>query len=191
MAKAKPTKHTAAEIAAKAKAANTNMGGGEAGMKDRLGGAAGHSKFLCNHCKTPLTSLTQAKQHHESKHDKLPFAESDYTDVHELHGGVTTQGIAVRGTTNAEKIVGARSRARAAARCARTHAVVQRITACSRALRSHACSRALRSHACAVRSSRALRRARTRALRAAAHLPPRGAPRLYQRHKGNGGAGGE
>lgn len=104
MAKAKPTKHTAAEIAAKAKAANTNMGGGEAGMKDRLGGAAGHSKFLCNHCKTPLTSLTQAKQHHESKHDKLAFAESDYTDVHEMHGGVTTQGIAVRGTTNAEKI---------------------------------------------------------------------------------------
>jgi hypothetical protein len=110
MAKAKPTKHTAAEIAAKAKAANTNMGGGEAGMKDRLGGAAGHSKFLCNHCKTPLTSLTQAKQHHESKHDKLPFSESDYTDVHELHGGVTTQGIAVRGTTNAEKIVGACAR---------------------------------------------------------------------------------
>jgi hypothetical protein len=26
------------------------------------------------------------------------------TDVHELHGFVTTQGVAVRGTTNAEKI---------------------------------------------------------------------------------------
>jgi hypothetical protein len=104
MAKAKPTKHTAAEIAAKAKAANTNMGGGAAGLKDRKGGEAGHSKFLCQHCKTPLTSLVQAKAHHEAKHDKIAFSEGDYTDVHELHGGVTTQGIAVRGTTNAEKI---------------------------------------------------------------------------------------
>ena len=142
MAKAKPTKHTAAEIAAKAKAANTNMGGGEAGMKDRLGGAAGHSKFLCNHCKTPLTSLTQAKQHHESKHDKLPFAESDYTDVHELHGGVTTQGIAVRGTTNAEKIVGARARTRPRAALARTRpcAVLARMQPCAALARMRPCA---------------------------------------------------
>ena len=104
MAKAKPTKHTAAECAMKAKLANTNMGGGKEGLKDRLGGAAGHSKFLCDHCKTPLTSLVQARIHHDAKHDKIEFRESDYTDVHEIHGGVTTAGVAVRGTTNAEKI---------------------------------------------------------------------------------------
>lgn len=104
MAKAKPTKHTAAEIAGKAHAATVNAGGGAAGLKDRLGGAAGHSKFMCSHCKTPCTSLVQARAHHDSKHEKLPFSESDYTNIHELHGGVTTVGVAVRGTTNAEKL---------------------------------------------------------------------------------------
>ena len=57
-----------------------------------------------SHCKTPLTSLVQARIHHDAKHDKLAFTESDYFDVHEAHGGVTTAGIAVRGTTNAEKL---------------------------------------------------------------------------------------
>ena len=106
MAKAKPTKHTSAEIAGKAKAALTNAGGGKDGLKDRLGGAsvAGHSRFLCQHCKAPVTSLTQAKIHHDAKHEKIAFAESDYFDAHEAAGGVTTAGIAVRGTTNAEKL---------------------------------------------------------------------------------------
>ncbi len=81
-----------------------NAGGGKEGLKDRLGGGVGHSRFLCSHCKTPVTSLKQAQIHHDAKHDKLPFAEADYIDVHEAAGGVTTQGIAVRGTTNAEKL---------------------------------------------------------------------------------------
>jgi hypothetical protein len=81
-----------------------NAGGGSTGLKDRLGGAAGHSRFLCNHCKTPLTSLVQARAHHDAKHEKLEWKEGDYTDVHEAHGGVTTVGVAVRGTTNAEKL---------------------------------------------------------------------------------------
>ena len=104
MAKAKPTKHTSSEVAAKAHAALVNAGGGASGLKDRLGGAAGHARFLCNHCKTPCTSLIQARAHHDSKHDKLTWREEDYTNVHELHGGVTTVGVAVRGTTNAEKL---------------------------------------------------------------------------------------
>lgn len=54
--------------------------------------------------KTPLTSLAQARDHHTAKHDKLAWVEADYTNVHELHGGVTTVGVAVRGTTNAEKL---------------------------------------------------------------------------------------
>ena len=38
--KAKPTQHTAKEIAGKAKAALQNKGGGKAGLADRLGGVA-------------------------------------------------------------------------------------------------------------------------------------------------------
>jgi hypothetical protein len=77
---------------------------GRRGDEFVLGGAAGHARFLCNHCKTPCTSLIQARAHHDSKHDKLTWREEDYTNVHELHGGVTTVGVAVRGTTNAEKL---------------------------------------------------------------------------------------
>jgi hypothetical protein len=97
-------RHTAGEISAKTKAATQNAGGGSEGMRDRLGGAAGHSKFKCGHCGAPLTSIAQARDHHASKHDKLPFADADYIDVHAIHGGVTTVGVAVRGTTNAEKL---------------------------------------------------------------------------------------
>lgn len=106
MAKAKPTKHTAAEIAGKAHAATVNAGGGKAGLKDRLGGASasGHSRFLCSHCKAPITSIALAKIHHEAKHDKLAFLEADYFDAHAAVGGATTVGVAVRGTTNAEKL---------------------------------------------------------------------------------------
>lgn len=43
--KAKPTQHTAKEIAGKAKAALQNKGGGKAGLADRLGGKAGHAKY--------------------------------------------------------------------------------------------------------------------------------------------------
>lgn len=45
MGKAKPAKHTSAELRAKAKAATQNAGGGKAGLADRKGGAAGHQKF--------------------------------------------------------------------------------------------------------------------------------------------------
>ncbi len=88
----------------KGKLATQNAGGGADGLKDRLGGAAGHSKFKCGHCGAGLTSMAQARDHHTARHERTPFAESDYTDVHALHGGVTTVGVAVRGTTNAEKI---------------------------------------------------------------------------------------
>jgi hypothetical protein len=48
--KAKPTKHSAKEIAGKVAAATTNKGGGKAGLADRKGGAAGHAKFKCPSC---------------------------------------------------------------------------------------------------------------------------------------------
>lgn len=37
-------------------------------------------------------------------HSKLPFVASDWTDMHEAHGGVTTAGVAVRGA-KAEKTI--------------------------------------------------------------------------------------
>jgi transcription elongation factor Elf1 len=48
--KAKPTKHTTAEINKKVAEATQNRGGGAAGLADRKGGAAGHSKFKCPTC---------------------------------------------------------------------------------------------------------------------------------------------
>lgn len=50
MGKAKPAKHTAAELAAKAKAATQNAGGGKAGLADRKGGAVGHAKYKWVRC---------------------------------------------------------------------------------------------------------------------------------------------
>eukprot|EP00386_Alphamonas_edax_P009028 GDKI01029671.1.p2 GENE.GDKI01029671.1~~GDKI01029671.1.p2 ORF type:complete len:101 (-),score=43.15 GDKI01029671.1:34-336(-) len=98
MGKAKPAKHTAAELKAKEHASSTNMGGGKAGLQDRLGGKAGHSKFMCYLCKTPSPSLTSMKIHHDAKHESVPWDPSKYEDLHAIHGG-TTQGVAVRGST--------------------------------------------------------------------------------------------
>jgi len=50
MGKAKPAHHTSRELAAKAKAATENKGGGKAGLQDRKGGATGHSRFKCPIC---------------------------------------------------------------------------------------------------------------------------------------------
>ena len=47
MGKAKPTKHTSAELAGKAFNATVNRGGGQAGLQDRKGGKAGHAKYKC------------------------------------------------------------------------------------------------------------------------------------------------
>mmetsp|Transcript_16029 Transcript_16029/g.39906 ORF Transcript_16029/g.39906 Transcript_16029/m.39906 type:complete len:101 (-) Transcript_16029:177-479(-) len=97
MGKAKPAKHTAAEIKAKEHAATTNMGGGKAGLVDRKGGAAGHAKFQCHICKTAAPSITSMKAHHDSKHPLLPWEPEKCTDLHEVFGG-TTQGVGVRGS---------------------------------------------------------------------------------------------
>lgn len=65
MGKAKPAKHTAAEIKAKVHAATTNMGGGKAGLADRKGGQAGHAKFKCPICmlQAPDLKSMQVRQH--------------------------------------------------------------------------------------------------------------------------------
>ncbi|CAM9502041.1 unnamed protein product [Ascophyllum nodosum] len=103
--KAKPTKHSSAELSKRAAASLQNKGGGQAGLADRKGGAAGHSRFLCTICGVQAPSLTSMQAHHISKHDKLPWDPSLYEDVQAKYGG-TTQGVAVRGTTNAKKLKG-------------------------------------------------------------------------------------
>ncbi|KAK9816706.1 hypothetical protein WJX72_003986 [[Myrmecia] bisecta] len=103
MGKAKPAKHTASELAAKAAAALTNKGGGKAGLKDRLGGEVGHAKFKCHICNLQAPSIKSMEMHHESKHPKLPWEPEKCVNVQALAGGVTTQGVAVRGSTKKAK----------------------------------------------------------------------------------------
>jgi hypothetical protein len=95
--KAKPTKHTAREIAKKTAEANTNKGGGSDGLKDRLGGPAGHSKYMCPICKAQVPDIKTLAIHYESKHPKDVFNEAELEDLHEQQGG-TTKGVAVRGS---------------------------------------------------------------------------------------------
>jgi len=97
-------KHTAGEEAAKNKLATGNIGGGKAGIADRTGGAAGHAKFVCPICNSQAPSLKNMQMHHDSKHAKVPWDESIYINSHELHGGVTTAGVAVHGTLKTEKV---------------------------------------------------------------------------------------
>lgn len=67
--KAKPKKHTAAELAAKDKAANTSVGGGKDGIKERDAKAN-----LTKECLEPgcvgikITSMTVMKTHWATKH---------------------------------------------------------------------------------------------------------------------------
>ena len=67
--KAKPTKHTAAELAAKAKAANESVGGGKAGIAERDSKANLKTECLEPGCVgIKLTSLTVCKTHWSNKH---------------------------------------------------------------------------------------------------------------------------
>jgi hypothetical protein len=51
---------------------------------------------LVNTCAMPHTAAMQV--HHDSRHPTLPWEPEKCTDLHSLHGGVTTQGVAVRGS---------------------------------------------------------------------------------------------
>lgn len=67
--KAKPKKHTAAELAAKAKAANESVGGGKAGIAERDKNAKLQTECLEPGCAgVKITSLTVCKTHWSNKH---------------------------------------------------------------------------------------------------------------------------
>lgn len=102
MGKAKPAKHTAKELEAKARASTVNQGGGRVGLMDRKGGAAGHSKFKCYVCGLQAPSLKNMEDHFTSKHPKEPYDPERCSNMHEIVG-VTTQGVAVRGSTKKTK----------------------------------------------------------------------------------------
>lgn len=103
MGKAKPASHTAAELKAKAFAAQVNRGGGKAGLADRKGGKAGHAKFKCPICAIQAPDLRTLQTHHEAKHPKVPWDPEKCEDVHAAVGGVTVAGIAVRGSKDKKK----------------------------------------------------------------------------------------
>ncbi|KAI8466542.1 MAG: hypothetical protein J3K34DRAFT_524471 [Monoraphidium minutum] len=98
MGKAKPAKHTAAEIKAKITAATVNKGGGKEGLQDRKGGNVGHARYRCAICMLTAPSIKNMQAHHESKHPTVAWDESKVQDLHAETGGVTTQGVAVRGS---------------------------------------------------------------------------------------------
>lgn len=100
MSKAKPTKHTAKELAKKAKDATCNRGGGADGAKDRKGGAAGHAKYQCPFCgQASPDNGKSAEAHWDAKHSKQgPFDKEAWVNKQEASGGVTTQGTAVQGS---------------------------------------------------------------------------------------------
>jgi len=102
MGKAKPAKHTAKELEAKAKASTVNQGGGRAGLVDRKGGQAGHAKFKCYMCGLQAPSLKNMEAHFEAKHAKERFEPDRCSNMHELMGA-TTMGVAVRGSTKKTK----------------------------------------------------------------------------------------
>ncbi|GJP36050.1 hypothetical protein CLOM_g20586 [Closterium sp. NIES-68] len=82
--KAKPKKHTAKELAAKADAATTNRGGGKAGLADRLGlDKGGHAKLACPICKATAPDMKSMQIHHEARHPKLPFDDGKLIRQHE------------------------------------------------------------------------------------------------------------
>ncbi|CAL0303308.1 unnamed protein product [Lupinus luteus] len=81
--KAKPKKHTAKELAAKADAATTNRGGGKAGLVDRTGlEKGGHAKFECPHCKVTAPDVKTMQIHHDARHPKIPFEEAKVVNLH-------------------------------------------------------------------------------------------------------------
>uniref|UniRef100_A0A7S4FD54 C2H2-type domain-containing protein n=1 Tax=Chrysotila carterae TaxID=13221 RepID=A0A7S4FD54_CHRCT len=71
--KAKPKKHTAAELQAKADA-HKPRGGGAAGMEERKITI----KFTCEICKAQMPSITNLRTHYEAKHPKETFPEDQY-----------------------------------------------------------------------------------------------------------------
>lgn len=91
----------------KAKISSCNMGGGAGGKKDREGGGVGHAKLQCQICGQAAPDPKSAEAHWDSKHSKMgAFDIAQFSDKHAEAGGVTTQGTAVRGTTNAKKLKG-------------------------------------------------------------------------------------
>ena len=92
--KAKPTKHTAKEIA-EGGGGDPEQGRGKAGLADRKGGAAGHAAQVPS-CGVQSPSLKSGCTGTQAPQAALRAGRLDH--LHELHGGVTTKGVAVRGS---------------------------------------------------------------------------------------------
>uniref|UniRef100_A0A7S0LT82 C2H2-type domain-containing protein n=1 Tax=Coccolithus braarudii TaxID=221442 RepID=A0A7S0LT82_9EUKA len=101
--KAKPKKHTAAELNAKA-AAHKPQGGGSAGMAERTI----KIKFTCEVCKAQMPSITNLRVHYEAKHPKDAFPEEQYCQQVETKEKVAVhhnQMATIKSNKNASKSV--------------------------------------------------------------------------------------
>jgi hypothetical protein len=58
----------------------------------------GHAKYKCSICGQQAPDPKSMEAHHDSKHSKVTFDLAACTDMHEANGGVTTAGVAVRGS---------------------------------------------------------------------------------------------
>ena len=58
----------------------------------------GHAKLKCPICAQQAPDPKSMEAHHVSKHGKVPFNLEACQDTHEASGGVTTSGVAVRGS---------------------------------------------------------------------------------------------
>ncbi len=93
----------AKEIAAKTKAATQNAGGGKSGKSDRAGGKVGHIKYQCYVCGQNAPDPISMSQHFESKHSKMTFEPERCQNLHVATGGVTTTGVAKKGSIKKKK----------------------------------------------------------------------------------------
>ena len=106
MGKAKPAKHTASEIKNKVHAATTNMGGGKAGLQDRLGGKVGHAKYKCPICMTAAPDLKSMQvRDFSSRNWQTPFTVAfagsryrSYTNLFQL--GLIGSNLSQQGTAD-------------------------------------------------------------------------------------------
>jgi hypothetical protein len=67
-------------------------------MRLRRGPALPFSTPACTRPPSPRPASHPLQAHFESKHPTLTWDESKATDLHAQAGGVTTQGVAVRGS---------------------------------------------------------------------------------------------
>jgi hypothetical protein len=104
MAKAKPTKHTSAELQAKAKAALANKGGGKAGLADRKGGKVGHAKYKCFVCSIQARPAYNTLSHETFVFSLRALTLVDQTNCRAICLSAHPNGVLINSTFTCERL---------------------------------------------------------------------------------------